>query len=129
MRGLRGQWGDFLVAFTGFYEDLAGNSLFAYDAAEHDAVWLRIGTLDLAGDEPEAAWPLPEHPREMDAWLKRYGFHRTTSAHAEPSVRMYLHRIMGMLHPDNNREIIRDPKVAVRFVRIVQGFASDLEDL
>lgn len=118
------------MARTGFYASQpAENDVFAYSVADHDAVWLRIGTLDLTGEDPEEAWPLPEKPGEMDAWLKKYNFKQITTARAGQAVSMYLYRVIAMLNPENNAELLRDPKLCVSFVREVQAFIYEVGEL
>lgn len=115
----------------GFYAARTSHAwVFAYTG--HDAVWIRTGMgeedspLD---DDFEGEWELPSGGEELKEFLKRYGFEKITSSQAEPYVRKYLYRVIEVLHPDSNKEILADPNVTIEFVRLVKDFLIDLESL
>lgn len=108
--------------------------VIAYDLDAGDSVFLRTsqyGSLEQVLDEDwEEAWPMPDTAEALADFMRRYGWERISTLQARDAIIGYLRSVAeSLLDPEVNKEIIRDPSLAIQFVRAVKNFMMDVEEI
>jgi hypothetical protein len=108
--------------------------VIAYDTDAEDSVFLRTSAVPrlekVLEEEWEEHWPMPDTTEALTEFMRQYGWERISTLQARPALEGYLKLVCDeLLDPEVNKEIIRDPSVAIQFVRAVKNFMMDVEEI